>query len=910
MEEDNKKIKNWHSINYNEIFHLLKSGNNGLTESEAKLRLKKYGFNELPPPVKESPWKLLIGQFNSLLIYILIAASIISGAIGQTVEAIAIIVIVILAGILGFIQEFKAEKAIDSLKEMAAHNATVLREKEISIVPSRELVPGDVIIVKAGDIVPADGRLFKAVNLQADEAAFTGESNAVQKDSETINVENLTIGDRKNMIFMGTMITYGRGFAIVTETGEKTEFGKIANLLQTTESRRTPLQGNLDKLGQKLGVFSIILATIMSLIGVLRGYEIAHMFVWGVALAVAIIPEALPAVVTITLALGVRRMVKRKALIRKLPAVETLGATNIICSDKTGTLTQDIMTVKKMYTGGKIYETTGLGFRPFGEITLNGTQVDVFDHEDIFLLLRIGILCNDAVLKKTAIEIDEEGAPTTELSVIGDPTEGALLIAAAKAKMFYLDHRTITERLREIPFSSESKRMTTVHRNDSNELVVFAKGAPEVIIDSCSHCQKDGAIIPLTQKDKNDLLNIALSMGNDALRVLAFATKHIDNLNAPEAELENNMIFVGLAGMIDPPRPEVFNAIRTCESAGIKPIMITGDHKVTAIAIAKEIGILKRGKAFTGDELEAMNAAEFEKAVEEAEVFARISPAHKLKIVETLMQKNSAIVAMTGDGVNDSPSLKKADIGVAMGINGTDVSKEAADMILTNDNFASIVYAIEEGRAVFENIKKYLVFLLSGNMGTVFALIFALLMSWPLPLDAVQILFINFIMDGVIAIALGVEPPEKDIMKRKPRPIKEGILNFQALLYIGLIGFWISLVTIGVYYWGLKAEIGIENDVSLFFITLIFARLFNGFACRSLNASVFRINLFENSTLFYSSFIVLSLTYLIFAIPFLRDAFNVEMPVSLHFLVAIISGSTVILFTELLKTGYKKFKKQ
>lgn len=878
----------WHSSYADEALKNLQTNSNGLSSGEAADRLKRYGSNELTAEEKVSPLKLLLEQFKSLLIIILIAAAAVSASMGEMVEAIAIIIIVVLAGVLGFIQEYQAGKAIDSLKKMAAPHASVIRDNEEKVINSSDLVPGDIILIKTGDRIPADARIIEASNLKVEEASLTGESLPVDKIINPVDEES-TIGDRKNMLYSGTSVSYGRGKAVVTETGMNTEFGKIARLLHSTENRKTPIQINLDQLGKKIGIFAIVLATVMSTVGYLRGHTIVEMFIWGVALAVAVIPEALPAVVTISLALGVRRMVKRRALIRKLPAVETLGATTIICSDKTGTLTQDEMTIQRIYTASSLYEVTGSGYLPRGEFRIDGRTVDLKDSRDLKYLLTSGILCNDTNIR----EVDGQW------EVMGDPTEGAIVVAAAKAGLEIGTLRDQFPRIREIPFSSERKRMTTVH-NLPQGYFAYSKGATEIILDSCSHYHLNGDIAELNEEARNQILEASYSMAKDALRVLAISYKNIDNEELPDEEIERAMVFLGLTGMMDPPRPEVKAAIKTCEIAGIKPIMITGDHKITAVAVAKELGILKEGGALSGVELEKLSEKEFEKTVSTTEVYARISPSHKLKIVEGLMKKGH-IVAMTGDGVNDAPSLKRADIGVAMGITGTDVSKEASDMILTDDNFASIVAAVEEGRSIFQNIRKYLVFLLSGNMGTVFAMIFTLLAGLPLPLFAVQILFINFIMDGLMAIALGVEPPEPGIMEKKPRNVQEGILNKNALWYIGAVGFWIAVITSAIFTMALSYGYSEKDSMTMFFVTLIFARLFNGLNFRSLDQSIFKMGFFKNKALIYSSLAATLMTLAVLYVPALRVPFH-TVPLTIEEWVAIILiSSTVMIFVEIWK---------
>lgn len=898
----------WYHGTTEDAFKNLNSRESGLSTAEAENNLERFGPNALTGEKKEPAWLLLVRQFTSLLIIILFAAAVIAALMGDVVEAIAIIVIVILAGVTGFIQEFQAGKAIESLKKMAAPQAHVIRDGIEKVVNSEDLVPGDVVVLKTGDRIPADARLIEAQNLRIEESSLTGESLAVEKHTKPILELDVPLGDRKNMVYMGTSISYGRGKAIVTDTGMATEFGKIATLLSNTENRKTPLQQNLDELGKKIGIFSIVLAAGMSLLGVYQGHTLVEMFVWGVAVAVAVIPEALPAVVTISLALGVRRMVKRKSLIRKLPAVETLGSINIICSDKTGTLTQDEMTIRKIYCGDEIFDLSGVGYNPVGVFTSGGKEVKAGDKTDLVHLLKYGSLCND-----TKLINGDEG-----WDVLGDPTEGGIVVAAEKAGIKVDDLRAGVKRIHEIPFSSETKRMTTVHEI-GKERTASSKGALEVILDSCTHYLINGEEKPLTQQKREEILNTGISFGENALRVLGIATKRIVNIaddysggdfSESMKNIEAGMTFSGLVGMIDPPREEVKAAIETCFHAGIKPIMITGDHKITAVAVAKELGIMRGGKAISGTELEKMSDTEFELTVEKTEVFARISPSHKLKIVESLMKKGN-IVAMTGDGVNDAPSLKKADIGVAMGITGTDVSKEAADMILTDDNFASIVNAVEEGRSIFENIRKYLVYLLSGNMGTVFAMIITLLASLPLPLFAVQILFINFIMDGLIAIALGVEPPEPGIMEKKPRKVDEGILNKSALSFIGIVGLWISIVTTAVFIWGLNdmslypegtsKEVIESTSVTMFFLTLIFARLFNGYNCRSLYQSSFKMKVFSNKSLFLATGVALAMSVAAVLFEPLHLIFKVTFLTGFEWVVIVAAGASTLLFGEVWK---------
>lgn len=883
-------IKNaeWYKKSVFEAYNALETSSDGLNSAMAKKRLEYFGKNEIEEKEQEPAWKLLFNQFKSLLIIILILSAILSAVYGKEIEAISIIIIVILAGVLGFVQEFKAGKAIEALKKMAAPHTIALRDGKEVVVATSDIVPGDVLIIKSGDKIPADLRIIESKNLKIDEAALTGESLSVEKLCTKLDGESIPLGDRKNMLYMGTSVAYGRGKAVVVATGMTTEFGKIATLLQSTDTRKTPLQTNLDNLGKRIGIFAIVLAALMSLLGVFRNYPLNEMFVWGVALAVAIIPEALPAVVTISLALGVRRMVKRKALIRKLPAVETLGATTIICSDKTGTLTQDQMTIRKIYTNGKCISLTGTGYSPFGEFFINEEKLDPSSEKELIELLKAGSLCGDTLLKKEA----------GSWSIIGDPTEGSIVVAAAKAGIYADELKSEQKRIDEIPFSSERKKMTTIHQS-SSRIVAYSKGAPEEILAESSFILQNGELIKLTPDMKNEVLLEAQKLGEEALRVLGISYKELTNSYNIDS-VESEMVFLGFVGMIDPPRYEVRDAIKICEKAGIKPIMITGDHKITAVAIAKELGILKGGQAISGVELEALSSEDFDKTAANTEVYARISPEHKLKIVDALMRRGN-IVAMTGDGVNDAPALKKADIGVAMGITGTDVSKEAADMILTDDNFASIVAAVEEGRSIFENIRKYLVFLLSGNIGKVLAMLICLLFALPIPLTAVQILFMNFIMDGLMAIALGVEPPEPGIMNKEPRKVKEGVLNHFSILFIGSVGTMIGLLSVGVFYLALEFGYSEMDAMTIFFYTLIFSRLFNAYNCRSLVQPIFKLNMFSNRALIYSAVGTVAMIIAISENNFLREVFHITLMGVKESVFIFLASITIFIFVEIAK---------
>ena len=851
-------MKNWYNLTVAETLGELKSDiRHGLTKAEADRRLKEYGPNELQAARGVSAWSILSSQFKNVLILILLLAVVLSAFLGHSLEAIAIGVIVSFAVLLGFIQEYRAERAVEALREMAAPTATVIRDEKEVEIPAREVVPGDIVLIRAGNRIPADARMIEAVNLQIEEAALTGESVPVEKHSEALSDGDLSVGDRKNMIHAGTIATYGRGRGVVVATGMETEFGKIAQMLQTVETGKTPLQGNLDKVGRLLARAGIIVVLLIVGLGLLRGQPFLEIFIFGIALAVAVVPEALPAVVTISLAIGVQRMVKRHALIRLLPAVETLGSTSVICSDKTGTLTKDEMTVRKIFVDGKIVHVSGAGYDPHGEFSNNGPTPG--SSLTLTALLNAGLLSSDAYLTR-----DGQEGPW---HIKGDPTEGALVVAAAKAGIRKAELDAEFPRINEIPFSSETKRMTTIH-SAPDGTVAYSKGAPEVIVDSCTRQLTEAGEIALNEADRTVILETAQTMANEALRVLALARKP----DATVADAEKEMVFLGLVGMIDPPRPEVKGAVKTCEEAGIKAVMITGDHPITAKAIAKELGILKGGLAITGAELEKMSEADLEREVENIDVYARVSPAHKLRVVSAL-QKKGHFVAMTGDGVNDAPALKKADIGVAMGITGTDVSKEAAAMTLTDDNFASIVAAVEEGRGVFGNIKKYLMYLLSSNIGEILLMMGATLLGFPLPLSAVQILYVNLATDGLPALALAVDPFEKDLMRRRPRNPRTGIFTRPVIILMVCGGLWSAMINIGLFAWALSSGRSIEKAMTMTFVSLVLIQFFKAYNYRSDRNSVLS-SPFSNMWLNLAIVWELALLALIIYVPFLQKTFG------------------------------------
>ncbi|RIK87662.1 MAG: ATPase [Planctomycetota bacterium] len=814
----------WHELPADAVLSRLRTRLSGLSDEEAAERLASYGPNELQAAGRASPWAILLEQFQNVLIVILLVAVALSAFLGHGMEAVAIGVIVLFAALLGFLQEYRAERAVHALRQMAAPLATVLRNGRETSIPARQLVPGDVILLTAGNRVPADGRILEAVNLQAEEAALTGESVAVEKQTSPIGDAQAALGDRTNLVYAGTAVAYGRGRAVVIATGMETEFGKIASMLQGVETGKTPLQINLDKVGRSLAKAGLVVVVLVIALGIWRGQPPIEMLIFGIALGVAVAPEALPAVVTISLAIGVQRMVKRNALMRRLPAVETLGSTSVICSDKTGTLTKDEMTVRRIAVAGAVLDVSGAGYEPVGHFELDGDRVET--SPSLVRLLTAATLVSDSHVERAG----QDGP----WQVKGDPTEGAIIVAAAKAGLDKEQLDAEHPRIHEIPFASETKRMTTIHAGPAGSLVC-SKGAPEVILASCTRQVTPDGDVLLDEASRARYLGLAQQFAGQALRVLAVADK-------PGAELSDGkegMTFLGLVGMIDPPRPEAKAAIETCDSAGIKVAMITGDHPVTAQEVARELGVLKRGRVVTGAELEAMSDADLERAVAEIDVYARVSPAHKLRVV-TAFQKNGHIVAMTGDGVNDAPALKKADIGIAMGITGTDVSREAAAMTLIDDNFASIVAAVEEGRLIFDNIKKYLMYLLSSNIGEILLMVGASLAGLPLPLTAVQILCINLATDGLPALALAVDPPEPGLMRRRPRSRDSGIFTRSVVTLMMIGGVWSAIVNLGLFAWELQSGRSLEHAMTMTFVSLVLIQFFKSYNFRSDRVSVLR----------------------------------------------------------------------
>jgi len=826
----------WHAISTTDALKRLDSSPQGLSREEAARRLERFGSNVLREEKAISPWEILLGQFKNFLILLLLAATLISFFLGETLDAIVIFAIVIASALLGFYQEHRAERALQALKAMISPTASVLRNGEELGVPSAEVVPGDIILLTAGDRIPADGRLLLAANVRVDEASLTGESSAVAKEAGTVIPPDAAIGDRRNMVFAGTVQTYGRGRVLVTGTGMETEFGRIAKMLQEVEEEPSPLAQKMDFIGKRLGVACLIISALIMGLGVLRGNPVLAMFIWGVSLAIAAVPEALAAVVTGALAIGVQRAARRNAIVRRLPAVETLGCTTVICSDKTGTLTKNEMTVRQLWVGERIFDVTGVGFEPSGTFVEDSQALDPHGDATLQRLLVAGALCSDARL------VHANGT----WHVKGDPTEGALVVAAAKAKLDAGELRRLRPRVGEIPFESERKRMSTLHRDADGSLLAYVKGAPELLLEDCTHWERQGRREPLTAEIRREIQERNDAMARRALRVLGVAYRTVGDPPPPctTDALEVDLTFLGLVGMIDPPREEVKLAIRSCREAGIRSVMVTGDHKLTAEAIARELGLLGDGdkggrRVLEGRDLERMTEAELTQIVEDVGVYARVSPEHKMKIVGA-WKKCGHVVAMTGDGVNDAPALKLADIGIAMGITGTDVSKEASDMVLMDDNFATIVAAVEEGRIIYDNIKKYLVYLLSANLGEIFVLGFAGLVGYPLPLVALQILWVNLTTDGPPALALGVEPPEPDLMRRPPRDPGESVFTMR--MYVAMLGMGLIMLVglIPVFHVYLQTE-GLIKAQTMVLASMILFELFRAFSCRSMRFTILHL---------------------------------------------------------------------
>jgi P-type Ca2+ transporter type 2C len=837
----------WHTMQVSEVLRNLETSEKGIESEEADLRLKEYGPNKISSEKRRTILMIFLEQFKSFLVGLLLFAMLLSFFLGMYLDAAAIGLIVLMNSFLGFYQEHKAEKAIEELKKLIVSKTTVMRDGEHAEISTDRLVPGDIVLLEEGSRVPADMRLIEVINLKVDESMLTGESEPIVKDTDAL--KDVELPERKNMVFTGTLVSYGRGRAVVTSTGMTTEMGKIAGMVEQ-EEEETPLQAKLQNFSRTLGVFVIIVAVAVFLIGLATSEDLFTMFLTSMSLAIAAVPEGLPAVITLTLAVGTQKMLKKNSAIKRLSAVETLGSVTVICADKTGTMTTNEMTVRKIWFPNRTIDVTGVGFEPSGEFLLKGKRIAI--DKQLELLLRIADDCNDSVLKK-------EG----EWRIIGDPTEGALKVLARKANLKVEDNRC-----KEIPFSSERKIMTTIHDCGKGD-IAYSKGAPEKILKNCK------------VRNEGEIMNAVHKFASEGLRVLAFSYKDLGKKYKMES-VERDMKFVGLVAMIDPPRKETKEAIRLCRQAGIRVKMITGDHKLTAQSIAEEIGL--RGKCLTGEELNVISDEDLDRVVDDVTVFARVSPQDKMRIVESLRRKGN-IIAMTGDGVNDAPALKRSDIGIAIGMKGTDVAREAADMILLDDNFSTIVHAIREGRRIYDNIKKFVRFLLSANFGEVFivagAMAFGILSGYPLPIPflPLQILWINLITDGVPALSLGFEPAERDIMKKKPRNPKESILH-SSLLFILFTGFLMFIVTLCIFVWelysglssGLPMSVVEQKARTMAFTTVIFFQMLFVLNCRFEKKSVFSESVFSNKRLIASILFSLALQVLVVYLPMAQAA--------------------------------------
>jgi P-type Ca2+ transporter type 2C len=910
MATGKQQDKSWHALATDEILERLNTfAEHGLPTAEVEQRLQTYGPNQLREAPPTSIWQMLWEQFNNFVVILLIIATVISFFLEDYIEAAVILAIVILNAALGVVQEFRAEQSLAALQKLAAPDAQVIRDGSRQTVSASKLVPGDLVLLEAGNYVPADVRLIEAVNLRVEEAALTGESVPVQKDASAVLLNDIPLGDRKNTAFMGTLINYGRGRGVVVDTGMDTQIGLIAEMLQSVEQEPTPLQRRLDQLGKLLGWASLILCLVVFLVGWWQGTPPLEMFMIAVSLAIAAVPEGLPAVVTISLALGMHEMIKRHALIRRLSSVETLGSATVICSDKTGTLTQNEMTAVRVWADGQFIEITGSGYSPFGNFQIDDQPVDLNDYQAALTTVWVAALNNDSSLEQSGTS---DGMPTYRM--VGDPTEGALVVAATKVGASSDELSTAYPRVQEIPFDSERKRMVTIHalQNPQPEdispfddhlppqgYVVTVKGAPDIVLNLCSYYQRmDDQPVALDEMNRQRIMAANDLMTQDALRVLGMAYRLLPQLpdEIRVEDLEQGLVFAGLIGMIDPPRPEVKQALQKGGRAGIRTIMITGDYPNTARAIAESIGLLKPGyEVLTGPELNHMDDTTLQQKVMHTGVFARVSPEHKLRIVDALRAQGE-VVSMTGDGVNDAPSIKRADIGVAMGITGTDVAKESADMVLTDDNYASIVQAIEQGRIIYDNIRKFVFFLLSSNIAEITIIFLATLAGLPTPLTAIQLLWLNLLTDGAPALALAMEKGDPDIMERPPRPTNEPIVNGPIRLGILIQTITQTGATLGAFligiYWHLSATIPpgtnlvqyflshdwstaeVKTAETMAFVTLSLCELFRAYTVRSEKISLFRLGIFSNRYMQYAVGLSILLLLLVVSVPFLQSAFN------------------------------------
>lgn len=829
----------WHGLSAQQVCETVKAEPTGLSGAEAERRLRAYGPNVLREAEPVRPLTILLSQFSSLVIWILIGAGLVSGLLGEWIDSIAILAIVVLNAIIGFYQEYNAERAIAALKKMTAPHARVRRDGQIVLIPAAEIVFGDIIELEAGDLIPADARLLEAASLRTIEAALTGESEPASKEAVTLSEADTPLGNRKNMVFTGTSVAAGAGQAVVIATGMQTEFGRIAGLLrEAAADESTPLQKRLEAVGHLLVWASLGIVAIIFILGFLRSIPVIELFMTSVSLAVAAVPEGLPAVVTVALALGVQRMARRRALARKLPAVETLGSTSVICTDKTGTLTVGEMTVRRLSVAGQTFTVTGEGYGPQGEILPDSAALNNGQTEQVRELLILFVGCNGAHLAH-----EEE-----KWSVIGDPTEGALLTAGMKAGVGQQMIESSLPKFHEFPFDSDRKRMTVIRRMPDGQLRAMVKGAPDILLERCTRLLSEDGVRPINEDDRNGITAEIAQMAQGALRVLAAGYRDVSEseVNGAEAEqIERALIFAGLVGMYDPPRPEVKAAVALCQSAGIRVVMITGDHPQTAIAVARELGLADSGETvITGAELDKISDDELRQRVSRIAVYARVSAEHKLRIVRA-WKAQGRVVAMTGDGVNDAPAIKGADVGVAMGRTGTEVTKEASDMVITDDNFASITAAVEEGRGIYDNIRKTLQYLLAGNFGELLLMTASVLIGVPIPLLPIHLLWINLVTDGLPALALATDPLDADVMRRPPRSRGATFTDRSFFVTMILTGILTAGVSLAVYLYSLRYET-LEMARTNAFATLVYAEVLRAFGCRSETKPVWKSGVFSN----------------------------------------------------------------
>jgi len=890
----------WHSEEITEIYRRLKSSSSGLSDAEVAERLKEYGYNELKEEGGPSAISIFLVQLRNPLVYVLIAAMALSLFVSKIIDALVIGIVIILNTLIGFYQEYRAEESLKALKSLASPEAEVTREcPETGVcietrVKTRELVPGDILLLQAGSRVPADARLIEAVNLETIDSMLTGESLPVSKRVDMLP-ESIPLADRWNMVYSGTTVAQGRGRAIVVSTGMQTEMGGIAELLGETGKAETPLKRKILDLSNKLGVAALIASGLVFIIGFSRGFDIFELFLFTLATAVSAVPEGLPTVITITLSIGVNRMAKRNAIIRRLQAVETLGSATAICTDKTGTLTTNQMTVRRIFVDGKNIDVTGAGYAPVGSFQVEGKEINVRE-TSMLSLLKAGVLCNDAKIRRVEVE------NSYIWDIMGDPTEGAIVVAAQKAGLDKYELDRESPRIDEIPFDSKTKYMATFNREEGDYVSVNLKGAPEVVLRMCSSIEEFGKVREIGEESTRNVLGVNRAMAADALRVLAVASKRITREEVPRIKSEiiagrSSLTLRGLLGIIDPPRPEVKDAISLCKRAGIRVIMATGDQKLTALAIARELGIVgSDGVVLDGSEIEALDDEALDQVVKDNSAFSRVSPSHKVRIVESL-RRQGHIVAMTGDGVNDAPALKSAEIGVAMGISGTDVTKETADMVLADDNFSSIVAAIEEGRVVFENIRKTVKFLISTNTGEIIVILAALLLFPFAPpiLLPVQILWINLVTDSVLTIPLALEPKERDVMDRPPRKPSENLINRDIVRLVLWFGFLMTAGALGLYYINLYDP---SKAQTMAFAAIATFQIFNSLNCRSSTRSVFTLGLTSNRPLLAAIALITLLQFAAVHLPILNTALKTVPLTALDWAEVFLASSTIFIADE------------